>query len=177
MCNWTLGDVLTLNYLFNIIALYFLSHDLTGIIKALEGIHSMEQTLWTASMCSLRMSKLKVWRIIIISADQFCWQGILMIGEIGGSAEERAAEHLQKHNTVSCWWGNIRVNNGYRVLMPSQLQLSLLAYQLLKEEEWVSLLWSLITIATIIMIGHAGAIIAGGKGGALEKVGKFLIWQ
>lgn len=114
-------------------------------------------------------------------------KGIILIGEIGGGAEERAAEYLKEYNSVSkslCWemmgWHILQTNStdldnckGARVNVHQNtviFYLELLNFwQGANAKPVVSFIAGL-TAPPGRRMGHAGAIISGGKGGAMDKI-------
>ena len=80
-----------------------------------------------------------------------------MIGEIGGSAEENAAKFLKENNKdqkpVAAFIAGITAPPGRRMGM---------SYLIMPVMHSLS--------GYCVCAGHAGAIIAGGKGGAQEKI-------
>ncbi|CDQ65080.1 unnamed protein product [Oncorhynchus mykiss] len=98
-------------------------------------------------------------------------EGIILIGEIGGNAEENAANYLKQHNSIealppSIQQGPFRNNPCLPTPTPVVEQ---------TEEEGTNAKPVVSFIAGLTAppgrrMGHAGAIIAGGKGGAKEKI-------
>lgn len=87
-------------------------------------------------------------------------KGIILIGEIGGVAEENAAEYLLKHNYVS----NSFPSSSYR-----SINVPKFFFQGVKAKPVVSFIAGL-TAPPGRRMGHAGAIISGGKGTAQDKI-------
>lgn len=95
-------------------------------------------------------------------------KGIILIGEIGGNAEEKAAEYLLQHNQVNLY------NFTYLKCLPFELSLtstfvSIRYFQGIRAKPVVSFIAGL-TAPPGRRMGHAGAIISGGKGGAQDKI-------
>jgi succinyl-CoA synthetase alpha subunit len=84
-------------------------------------------------------------------------KGIILIGEIGGVAEEKAAEYLSQHNAV---WSSKAV---------LWIHLTIFLFQGIKAKPVVSFIAGL-SAPPGRRMGHAGAIISGGKGGAQDKI-------
>ena len=96
--------------------------------------------------------------------------GIIMIGEIGGSAEEEAAEFLKEYNIkgrdkpkpVVSFIAGVTAPPGRRMGIKIQQHVPFFF-----QNEWK---FYILIVKIIIIIGHAGAIISGGKGGANDKM-------
>lgn len=84
-------------------------------------------------------------------------KGIILIGEIGGVAEEKAAEYLLEFNSVSTIFGKL------------SKQIFNYLIQGIKAKPVVSFIAGL-SAPPGRRMGHAGAIISGGKGGAQDKI-------
>lgn len=90
-------------------------------------------------------------------------KGIIMIGEIGGVAEENAADYLSQYNAV-------RLQFQYNKLINfKDFHVSILNSQGIKAKPVVSFIAGL-SAPPGRRMGHAGAIISGGKGGAQDKI-------
>lgn len=87
--------------------------------------------------------------------------GIIMIGEIGGNAEENAAAYLQQYNSVS-FEHFIEISEMFQQKFSS-------IFQGIKAKPVVSFIAGL-SAPPGRRMGHAGAIISGGKGGAQDKI-------
>ncbi|XP_049537002.1 succinate--CoA ligase [ADP/GDP-forming] subunit alpha, mitochondrial isoform X1 [Anopheles darlingi] len=90
-------------------------------------------------------------------------KGIILIGEIGGVAEENAAAYLMQYNQVDSI--DIDYDNGCGRLSNSIF----LPLQGIKAKPVVSFIAGL-SAPPGRRMGHAGAIISGGKGGAQDKI-------
>lgn len=88
-------------------------------------------------------------------------KGIILIGEIGGVAEEKAAEYLLEFNSVSSFF--FLNNNIFFINFVFKFN------QGIKAKPVVSFIAGL-SAPPGRRMGHAGAIISGGKGGAQDKI-------
>lgn len=91
-------------------------------------------------------------------------KGIILIGEIGGNAEERAADYLLQHNQVLSQ--HLHLNFEAELWKCKNI---VSAFQGIRAKPVVSFIAGL-TAPPGRRMGHAGAIISGGKGGAQDKI-------
>lgn len=110
-------------------------------------------------------------------------KGIILIGEIGGNAEEKAADYLLQHNQVGISSGHSRSKlESYQLFIlisltfqksftinGSLIRLFKFPLQGIRAKPVVSFIAGL-TAPPGRRMGHAGAIISGGKGGAQDKI-------
>jgi len=87
-------------------------------------------------------------------------KGIILIGEIGGVAEEKAADYLTEYNSV----GELRIAWSQQLL-----NWVFMLFQGIKAKPVVSFIAG-VSAPPGRRMGHAGAIISGGKGGANDKI-------
>lgn len=86
-------------------------------------------------------------------------KGIILIGEIGGVAEEKAAEYLTQYNSVRM----------KKKIYKNWILIEIFNFQGIKAKPVVSFIAGL-SAPPGRRMGHAGAIISGGKGGAQDKI-------
>lgn len=142
-------------------------------------LHEFADSLVVGKLWCEQLTNIFV-RKYLVAHNNFCRAGIILIGEIGGGAEERAAEFLLDHNQgenakpVVSFIAGLTAPPGRRMGKDYCIYSKTEGNRGFKRKE-LSEIW--VTLLTYAVPGHAGAIISGGKGGAENKVRySFLFW-